>query len=425
MVRDDSNWQKGTHSLIFGGSFKFIKTESEQTDDFNFLGLGLGGGLSSLDPSLLPVDIRGGTTAPSLYDNAFTFALGHIASVDTNYNYNAAGVAFRTAQVTCGAIVITRPSSMPRFVEGDQRPHPDVRFRYQYYSVPYETTGGESIENFGFNTYFADRLQQSAAGISGDSSVPFITYYLGGKANNAGALYQPNYKDFAPRVAFAYSPSFLSKVVINGGAGLIYDRTVTNALNFIQDQSSYLFQNSTNTEFGNGVDATADLLADPRVGANFAFPANTPPVITKPFTPFVSGGTPFGLPDFQFNAIIDPGLKDPYSIALNLGIQQELPRQFHNEGELCGPAGPPVACPGRRFAQLIDFPDSASGQEPSTAFGNITQEMRAGQATATPQPWFEDQIGPGWTEILYGALASLPPTETLRTSLSHFPRTAC
>ena len=27
--------------------------------------------------------------------------------------------------------------------------------------------------------------------------------------------------------------------------------------------------------------------------------------------------------------------------------------------------------------------------------------MRAGQATATPQPWFEDQIGPGLTEALY------------------------
>ena len=30
-------------------------------------------------------------------------------------------------------------------------------------------------------------------------------------------------------------------------------------------------------------------------------------------------------------------------------------------------------------SQLIDFPDSASGQELSTAFGNITQEMRAGR----------------------------------------------
>ena len=28
MVRDDFNWQKGNHSLTFGGTFKFIKTNS-------------------------------------------------------------------------------------------------------------------------------------------------------------------------------------------------------------------------------------------------------------------------------------------------------------------------------------------------------------------------------------------------------------
>ena len=38
VVRDDFNWQKGTHNLIFGGSFKFIKTESQQINDFNFPG---------------------------------------------------------------------------------------------------------------------------------------------------------------------------------------------------------------------------------------------------------------------------------------------------------------------------------------------------------------------------------------------------
>ena len=208
------------------------------------------------------------------------------------YNYNAAGVAFPNGT---GHLRRYRYYQTELYAGDSWKATKDLTLtyglRYQYYSVPYETSGAESIENFGFNTYFADRLQQSAAGNSGDSSLPFLTYFLGGKANKAGALYEPNYKDFAPRVAFAYSPSFLSKVVINGGAGLVYDRTVINALNFIQDQSSYLFQNSANTEYGNDPDPSVDLATDPRVGANFSFPGNTPPVITKPFTPNVDGGT--------------------------------------------------------------------------------------------------------------------------------------
>jgi hypothetical protein len=85
---------------------------------------------------------------------------------------------------------------------------------------------------------------------------------------------------------------------------------------------------------------------------------------------------------------------------LNAGIQQQIPGNFVLKVN-------GVERLGRRLlaqadaSQLIDFPDSTSGQELSTAFANITQEMRAGQATATPQPWFENQLGSGATQYLY------------------------
>lgn len=399
VVQDDFQWQKGTHNLGFGGSFKFIKTSSQQVLDFNFVNLGLGVDLPNLDPSMRPSDIGGGTTAPLLYDNAFAAALGHVADVTTNYNYNRSGVAYpngtghyrryRYYQTDLYATDSWKVSRSLTLTYG---------LRYMYYSVPYETNGFESVQNFDFNTYFADRVAQSAAGISGPTSVPFLTYNLGGKANNAPALFQPNRKDFAPRLAFAYNPGWANKTVFNGSAGIVYDRTVLNALNFIQDQNSWLFQNSAESDYG-------DLSSDPRVGGNFSFPGNTPPAITEPYQPNVYSGAPYGLSfnPYQFDAIIDPHLKDPYSILLNAGIQQQLPWNLVLKASYVGRLGRRLLAQADA-SQLIDFPDSASGQMLSTAFGNITQEMRAGQATATPQPWFEDQIGPGWTEFLYNAL---------------------
>jgi hypothetical protein len=157
--------------------------------------------------------------------------------------------------------------------------------------------------------------------------------------------------------------------------------------------------------------ATTSLLNDPRIGANFAFVnPNTPPTITKPYTPYVSGGSPFGLGANTFNSIIDPNLKDPYSIAFNAGIQQQIPGNFVLKVSYAGRLGRRLLAQADA-SQLVDFPDKASGQLMSTAFANMTLQKRAGVVTPTPQPWFEDQVAPGWTKILYnsslGSLISL------------------
>jgi Carboxypeptidase regulatory-like domain len=395
VVRDDFNWQKGSHNLGFGGTFKFIKTESQQVNDFNFVGLGLGGETESLNPSLRPANIHPTVGSASLteYDNAFAFALGRIGSVSTNYNYTNSGTAlpqgtghirryryYETELYAGDTWKVTKALTV------------SYGLRYQLYSVPYEVSGEESIPNFGFDQYFATRVAQSAAGISGNTAVPFITYNLGGKANNAAPLYKPSYKDFAPRFSFAYNPSYFPKLVINGGAGIVYDRTVINALNFLQDQTSYLFQNSANKNNGNPSDPVMSLQNDPRIGTAFAFNnPNIAPTITKPFTPFVTNNVPMGLISEQTNLGIDTNLKDPYSIAFNAGIQQQLPGNFVLKVNYVGRLG-------RRLigfadaSQLLDFPDKTSGQLMSTAFANITKAARAGANTANlpAQPWFEN-----------------------------------
>jgi hypothetical protein len=416
-VRDDFNWVVGNHNLGFGGTFKFIKTNSRLVNDFNNVTLGLGGENLSLDSSVRPTTANGygavairtaGTTSSAVYDEAFALALGRIGSVGSNYNYNAAGNTTPQGQ---GASRAYRYYQTEFYAGDTWKVTRDLTLsyglRYQVYSVPYEVHGDQSQQNFTFNDYFNARQVQSASGISGASSVPFITYKLGGKANNAKPLYSPSYKDFAPRFAFAYHPSFAPKSVWNGSFALVFDRTVINAVNFIQDQSSYLFQNSASTQYGGTGAAGALGPNNPRIGNNLAFTnPNTAPVITKPLTPFVdSNGVPFGLADNQFNTIVDPNLKDPYSLSFNLGFQEELPSHFLFKLNYVGRLGRRLLAQADA-SQLIDFKDPKSGQSMAQAFGNLTKEVRAGQ-DYTVQPWFENQAGAGSTLVLANGLSSL------------------
>ena len=229
--------------------------------------------------------------------------------------------------------------------------------------------------------------------------MPPITYVLGGKANNGPNLYTPSWKDFAPRLAFSYNPSFDRESVFNGSAGVVYDRTVINAVQYQQDQHSYLFQQVINQPYGIAGDANSSLLIDPRVGPGNAVPTIPAPAgIKPPYSPFVdASGTPFGLANGQaFNTIIDPTLKTPYSIVVNFGFQHEFPAQLILKTNYVGRFGRRLL--GQTDAnQLIDFPDQASGQVLSNAFGNITQQVRAGADTTNlpAQPWFENLVAPG------------------------------
>ena len=407
-IRDDFNWQKGSHGLAIGGTFKYIKTNSKLVNDFNFTSIGLGGNTGQLDASLRPSDIRHGSSSYGQYDAAFALALGRIGAISSNYNFDSKGAALTQGT---GAVRGYRFFETELYA-GDtwkvnQRLTLTYGIRYQLYSVPYEVHGSQSGQTFTFDQYIAARVKQSAAGSSGDSSIPFITYNLGGKANGAAPIYQPSYKDFAPRVAFAYNPAYFKKLVVNGSAGIVYDRTVINAVNFIQDQSSYLFQNNANANYGVSSSATTSLLNDPRLGPNNGIPAPPKaPAITRPFTPYVdANGTPNGLANGTFATIVDPSLKDPYSISINAGIQQELPGDFILKVNYVGRFGRRLLAQADA-SQLIDFPDKASSQMLSTAFGNMTREARAGVTVPTAQPFFENQIGPGATATEYSALQS-------------------
>src|SRR6185312_1586697 len=286
--------------------------------------------------------------------------------------------------------------------------------RWQYYSVPYEVNGLEAVPSLGFDDFMNPRL---AAGATGSlAALPTISYTLGGKANNGPGLYHPDWKDFAPRFSFAYNPSGKGwlgdilgdrKTVIRGGAGIVFDHPVANALNFLQDQNTYVLQGVSATTFGFGETATQALTNDARFTDPTALPAISPaPTVSVPFTPDPNGTSDgAGL----FNYAIDPNLKVPYSEVFSFGIQRELPGSFLLEVNYAGRSA------HRLFAQadagqVVDFKDPVSGQFLAEAFGNLSQEVRqdpTNLTAVTPQPFFENQVFPGASDLIASAVEGL------------------
>lgn len=410
-LRNDATWTKGTHGIEFGGSLKPIKSESGLTNDFNFATVGLGGLLSSLDPTLRPASIGAGTVRSGNYDSAFTFLLGRYAQVATNFNYDPTGNAFAPGT---GKNRDYRYNELELYVQDNWRLRNNLTLnfgvRWHLYPAPYEANGFQAAQDTDMRQLFNLRQANNAAGISGETAEPFLRYDLIGKGNNARALYETDLNNFAPRFGFAYTPNFSSgflgslfgenKTVIRGGGAVVYDRP-GGAITFIQDQVSYLFDNSATTQFPVS-SPTAALLNNPRFTGIATLPVNNvAPTITRPFTPFVDAGFPFGLATGEFNYAVDQQFRIPYSIQYSFGFQRELPGDFILEASYVGRQSRKLFSQAD-VAQVLDFRDPTSGQFMIAAFNALQRQVEAGVPgnAVTAQPWFENQMFPGGTTLM-------------------------
>lgn len=404
--RDDFSYVRGTHNFQVGGTFKPITALSNEVLDLNDITSGLGGQLFGLDTNLRPADILqdAGGVANTAWDSAFAFTVGRIGSFQQNLNYTLNQQA--TPQDT-GDIRKWRYHETEVYLQDTWHARSDLTFtygiRWQYYSVPYETQGFEAVPNTDLATYYNERLAAAEAGISGNNTIPFVTYSKGGKANNGPGFYHADWKDFAPRFSVAYNPSFTDgplghllgdrKTVIRAGAGIVDDHPNTEAVNFEQNRNSYLFSSQTTTNFGANETPEQALANDPKFASVTGLPAGlmTPQQPTNPFTPFVANGVPFGEQNGQtFNYAVDPNLKTPYNITYTIGIQRELPGKFQLDVNYFGRLGRRLLIQADG-GQIINFTDPKSKHTLAGDFANLSKQVRANQAV-TPEPFFEDEM---------------------------------
>ncbi len=437
---------KGNHTWQWGGTIEDILAHTTTVTDFNLAEIGLGGQITGLcgptpgdcgtnasgvdNPSLRPADIDPSQAA--LWDEPFLYTLGRIGNVNSTYNYDKTGNALK--QLT-GDQRMYRYYQMQLYAQDTWKVLPNLTINYglnyQWFSVPYETRGLESVEPYSFDEYLNARVTQSQLGEYGPDAVPIIPYYLGGKGNgpNAPGIYKPEYRDIAPHVGFDLNVGPGNKTVINGSAGLIFDRTIIMAVQQIQDADSYLFQQSKVVQNGVSTNPYGSIATDPRLDANNEFSnqphMGAPATPTAPYQPFSSASYcadlgfsfyPCGLQDgYAFNATIDPTLKTPYNLVFDLGLQRQLPWNMVLKMTFVNRLGRRLL--GQADAeQILDFADVNSGQLYSQAFTDLVKEARQHVPTTSvaAEPWFEDLAGPGLgitasstktaTQILYSAL---------------------
>jgi len=94
------------------------------------------------------------------------------------------------------------------------------------------------------------------------------------------SIVKPDYKDFAPRLGFAYSPKLLPSWVFRGGIGIYYDQTQINETQFITNGPPIFTQQNVNVT-GRGLPVyqfgvnTLPVVVVPPVDSNYVTPAGT------------------------------------------------------------------------------------------------------------------------------------------------------
>jgi Carboxypeptidase regulatory-like domain len=436
-IRDDFSYIHGNHSFSFGTDIKPIRVNSTNQSDVNFVGIGLGGALLTLDDSTRPADISTDLAAQNEWDRAFPLLLG-------NFNQTSASIAYDKTGGALPPYTTTKRdfhyNEYEFYAQDSWKARRDLTItyglRWQYHSVPFEANGFESVSSGNIDTIFAARLSAAAQGISGNDAAPLVSYNLGGPANNGPDYYKPSYRDFGPRLGIAYSPSFTNgllgavfgdrKTTVRLGGAIVYDR-VLSTLGFELDEQTFLFDSNPIVNYG-GSDPTTALLTSPR----FTSLTSTPPppaipaVTPRPVTPNVDAtGAPIGLANGGFPPFLqfDKNFKTPYSDTFSFGVQRELPGNVVIEVDYFGRLGRRLLADGDA-AQTVNFKDATSGQSLKDAFGKLQAQIQTG-AAITPQPWFENQLSatgftcppPSCTALVGNALPNVVAVGDVSTTI--------
>src|SRR3984885_2333827 len=335
-IVDDLTKVVGNHSFQFGLNYRQVDNLREsnaqnffsaETNVYWTNNSGIANTGSSLDPAAFGYPAVDSGFAAS-YDFAMAALVGLIPQVNANY------------ELTKTLSLIPQGQLVPRhfrdheyeFYGQDQwRIKPNLTFtyglRYAILQPPFETTGTQVAPTISLHDWF---LQRGQAAYQGQVYDPTIGFGLAGQANGKQPYWGYDYKDFAPRVAFAYSPKGeggwakrlwggQGKTSIRAGYGIYFDHFGEGITNTFDRNGSFgLTTSEVNPAGIQSVDGSARYSGLYNIPTTSADGCNTPPCSlvgappTGSFPVFPPSGasTPGG---FAITWGLDDKLKTPYS----------------------------------------------------------------------------------------------------------------
>src|SRR5437660_5875544 len=408
---EDFTWIKGKHTLQFGANWRLIHNNtSSNAISFDSAASGAGnisqaaiaGTGQSFDPAAFGYPTVSGSFGTS-YDNAVTAIVGLLSTINANNNYQVSRDGSQATLVPVGALIPRqfKANEFEWYVQDSYRIKPNFTItlgvRHSLLQTPYEVNGQEVAPTIDLHQWFENRAIAARQGLGNQ---PEFSFAPSGQSRGGKPYWPMNKDNFAPRFSIAYSPGFRDgllkslfggpgKSSIRAGMGMYYDHFGEGIVDGFSQFGSF---GLTSTQAAPSNIFTPD--DAPRYTSRPTVPVNVLPVpnptVSYPATP---PKDPNGA-GFTFNSNgIDGRLKTPYSIAMDLSVQRQLPGGFTFEGAYVGRRGLHLL-QQLDLAAATDLVDPKSGMDYFTAARLITQFALAHgedrNAVIQPIPYFED-----------------------------------
>jgi hypothetical protein len=413
---DNLVWNRHNHAFSFGTDMRFIgdRDSSNALSYSNASGTpaylaggGVAGNGGAFDPAAFGFPVVADSYARN-YDLSVLDIAGILTVGNVTYNTMKNGTA-----LPIGAPVVRdyRWNEYEFYAQDTWKTTKNLTLtyglRYSYQQPPAETTGTQvgvcqivadacSPGSFSL-TQFLDKSAQLAATGQAANAAGELGFPLNGRYNGRPDYWTPDKLDFAPRFAFAYSPTgdsgLLNKLFGNGkssiraGYSLAYDHFGAAIANTFDTSGSYGLTTTLTTSPGTYNAADAPRLTD----------VNTIPVALLPAAPVI--GFP-GIPASSGPASAaiywseDSDIKTPYAHMLDVSIT----RQIRNGSSV------EVAYVGRFAHRLLEQEDVAMPTNlaaAGTTYFDAARQLSLLAAVKTPV----SSVQPiAYWESLFGAL---------------------
>jgi hypothetical protein len=418
---DDFFWSKGKHNMQFGTNVRMVWDDlSGLTNSFSSASMTTGylkyqgfAGKSNLAQNIIvPFDPGPAGYTPVLgghgnqYDNGVMGLVGMQSEVTAVYNYDKAGNAVPLGQ----AIKRNYKWNEYDFYAQDSwlmRSNLTLTYglRWSLLQPPYEQNGeqvgpcvanGTTCSPYSLGDWFTASAQQ---GLIGGAAIatPHISFAPNGSANGRPGFWNWDHKNFAPRVAVAWTPNYHEGLLgtifgsskqtsIRAGYALVYDHFGAATVNEYNADGSYGMTSKVQNVAGTVTAATA-----PRWTSFTDLPSSLLP-------PPPPGGFP-ATPSSDAFAIswgMDAGMKTPYAHTFNVSVTRELGNNTALTVAYVGRLGRRLPVQ-QDVAMPLNLVDPKSGVDYFSAAANFSKLVGAGSPISSIQPI------PYW-ENLFGAL---------------------